>query len=106
MGNDKNGAWSVTSIVNFTQSVPNFDSRTFISKIEIFGWYLHEIGGKPKFAVTDIAQCFEDTHCQQPSNIRNLLRQLCEKKTRPPFERCTGLSFGFIDSRKTRSKLG
>lgn len=80
MGDDKNGAWSVTSIVNFTQSIPNFDSKTFISKIEFFGWYLHEIEGKPKFAVIDIAQCFEDTHSQQPSNIRNLLRQLCEKK--------------------------
>jgi len=80
MGNDKNGAWSVTSIVNFTQSIPNFDNRTFISKIEIFGWYLHEIGGKSKFMVGDIAKCFEDTHCQQPSNIRNLLRQLCDKK--------------------------
>jgi hypothetical protein len=70
----------VTSITDFTRSIPSFDSKTFISKVEIFGWYLHEIGGKAKFTANDITQCFEQSHSQQPSKIHNLLRQLCEKK--------------------------
>jgi hypothetical protein len=68
------------SITDFTRSIPNFDSKTFVSKVEIFGWYLHEIGGNVKFTASDITQCFEQSHSQQPSRIHNLLRQLCEKK--------------------------
>lgn len=70
----------MTSISDFIQSIPSFDSKTFTSKVELFGWYLHEIGGKARFVASDITRCFEQAHCQQPSKIHNLLRQLCEKK--------------------------
>lgn len=68
------------SIVDFTRSIPSFDQKTFISKVEVFGWYLHEICGKMKFTAIDITRCFEQTHSQQPSKIHNLLGQLCDKK--------------------------
>ncbi|QSL86215.1 hypothetical protein [Pseudomonas atacamensis] len=70
----------MTNLANFTRSIPSFDSKSYISKIEFFGWYLHEINGKEKFGASDIIQCFEEAHCQRPTNIHNLLRQLCEKK--------------------------
>lgn len=70
----------MTTIVEFIRSIPNFDSKTFIAKVELFGWYLHEIGRKAKFTANDIIQCFEQSHSQQPSKVHNLLRQLCEKK--------------------------
>ncbi len=70
----------MTNITDFTRSISNFDSRTFISKVEIFGWYLHEFGGKVKFTANDLIQCFDLNNSHQPSNIHNLLKQLCEKK--------------------------
>lgn len=70
----------MTSVSDFTRSIPRFDEKTFISKVEVFGWYLHEVGGKAKFTANDITRCFEQAHSQQPRRIHNLLGQLCEKK--------------------------
>ncbi|WP_216293169.1 hypothetical protein [Delftia acidovorans] len=72
----------MSDIADFTRRIQSFDSKTFSSKVEIFGWYLHEFTGKAKFSPSDITRCFDNAHSAQPGNITSLMHQLVMKK--PP----------------------
>jgi hypothetical protein len=72
----------VSDIAYFTRQIQSFDSKTFGSKVEIFGWYLHEFAGKAKFSPSDITRCFDNAHSAQPANITSLMHQLAKKN--PP----------------------
>lgn len=69
-------------MADFTRRIAGFDAKGFTDKIEIFGWYLHEIEGKAKFVAADVVRCFDAAHTAKPANVHSLVRNLCEK--RPP----------------------
>lgn len=70
----------MSNIVEFTRRISSFNEKTLTGKIEIFGWYLHQIVGKRKFTPVDLTRFFDETHSAQPGNIHSLLQQLCTKK--------------------------
>jgi hypothetical protein len=70
----------VNELADFTRRISSFDSKTLTGKIEIFGWYLHEVGGKARFSPADLTKCFQLAHCSEPGNIYGLLLQLSTKK--------------------------
>jgi hypothetical protein len=66
----------VSNLLEFVSRINGFRGKSFTDKVEIFGWYLHENGGKPKFGPTDLLRCFETAHEAKPSNIHSIVHRL------------------------------
>ncbi|WP_175701425.1 hypothetical protein [Burkholderia ambifaria] len=66
----------MSDLLEFVSRINGFGGKSFTDKVEIFGWYLHENGGKPKFGPTDLLRCFEVAHESKPSNIHSIVHRL------------------------------
>lgn len=60
--------------------INGFGRKSFTDKVEIFGWYLHEIGRKLKFGPADLLKCFEAAHEPKPSNIHSIVHRLSKER--------------------------
>ena len=70
----------MTALQDFVGRIPNFASKSHSDKIQLFGWYLHEVEGKERFSPLDLGQCYDETHSSKPANIHALLTALCDRK--------------------------
>lgn len=70
----------MSDIPEFVSRIKGFDGKNFTEKVEIFGWYLHENGGKPKFGPVDLVRCFEAAHESKPSNIHSIVHRLSTER--------------------------
>lgn len=70
----------MNELASFILPVKNFNDTAATFKIEIFGWYLHCARNKERFTATDVGQCFDVLHLKRPSNIHQLLKNLCDRK--------------------------
>lgn len=66
----------MNGLSEFASRIPGFGNKSFTDKVEIFGWYLHESGGKAKFGPSDLLKCFEAAHEPKPSNIHSIVHRL------------------------------
>ncbi|MBN3791801.1 hypothetical protein [Burkholderia sp. Ac-20353] len=70
----------MSDLLEFVSRINGFRVKSFTDKVEIFGWYLHENGGKPKFGPTDLLRCFEAVHESKPSNIHSIVHRLSTER--------------------------
>ena len=66
----------MSDLPEFVSRITGFRGKSFTLKVEIFGWYLHENGGKAKFGPSDLLRCFEAAHESKPSNIHSIVHRL------------------------------
>jgi hypothetical protein len=62
--------------------IPGFNAWTHTGKIRWFAWFLHSHKAKDRFAVGDIRGCYEALHMERPTNISQLLADLCRHSPR------------------------
>jgi hypothetical protein len=70
----------VSDLLEFANRINGFGGKSFTDKVEIFGWYLHENGGRPKFGPADLLRCFEVVHESKPSNIHSIVHRLSTER--------------------------
>jgi hypothetical protein len=70
----------VSELAEFLSRIRGFRAKSFTDKVQIFGWHLHENGGKQKFGPTDLLKCFEAAHESKPSNIHSILHRLSTER--------------------------
>lgn len=64
----------------FVAPIKGFADQPHPSKIEAFGWYLHEVKGKTDFTVADLGCCYDAVHLPRPGNLRGTVAQVVAKK--------------------------
>jgi hypothetical protein len=70
----------VINLASFVEDIPNFHQKSDAEKIEVFGWYLHEIKQQERFGVADLHGCFDAVHITRPANTSNVLARLSSRK--------------------------
>lgn len=92
----------MTTLDEFTQDIPDFDAKSAPEKVEIFGWYLHEVKQQDRFSGAHINACFDAVHLQRPANTHAVLGKLCDRKP----ARLLKDARGYRLAAATRTELG
>ena len=62
------------------EQVAEFDRSATKDKIKLFGWWLHNHGGKQLFNPVDVRGCFSKLHIDQPPALATYLSRLADSK--------------------------
>jgi hypothetical protein len=68
------------TLAEFVDSIPNFSRLTYMEQVKRFCWHLSVQGQKLKFTGSDVAACFDGTHCPKPSSVAPFLTSLANQK--------------------------
>lgn len=62
------------------EQVAEFDRSATKEKIKVFGWWLHNHGGKHLFNPADVRGCFSKLHIDQPPALATYLSRMADAK--------------------------
>jgi hypothetical protein len=68
------------TLAELVQGISGFGSWNHVERIKLFAWHLHTHKGREYFGASDVKQCYEDLHLQEPTSIAPFLGSMEKKK--------------------------
>jgi hypothetical protein len=70
----------MSAFTELVQRIPNFHKWNHPEKVRFFGWCIHALENKDRFAAVDIRRCYVALSEPQPANINPYLAALVNRK--------------------------